>query len=98
MKATKIVVIGAGSASFGLNTLGALMNSQRLAGSQIALVDHNAETLEQVNRLANRLNQEWGADMTISCHTSHERALEGVGFRRFGDRSAAARTVVAKGL
>jgi alpha-galactosidase len=80
MKPTKIVVIGAGSASFGLNTLGALMNSQRLAGSTIALVDHNAETLEQVYRLAVRLNQEWGTGMTLSRHDNHLQALEGADF------------------
>jgi len=44
MLPTKVVVIGAGSASFGLNTLGALMQSPRLEGSQLALVDQNAET------------------------------------------------------
>ena len=49
MKSNKIVVIGAGSASFGLNTLGALMSSRRLAGSHIALVDRNPETLQRVN-------------------------------------------------
>jgi alpha-galactosidase len=80
MKPTKIVVIGPGSASFGLNTLGALMSSPRLAGSTIALVDRNAETLEQIHLLALRLNQEWDAGMTISCHANHMQALEGADF------------------
>ena len=45
MLPTKIVVIGAGSAIFGLNTVSALMRSERLRSSQLALVDRNADTL-----------------------------------------------------
>src|SRR5664279_3482341 len=80
MKPNKIVVIGAGSASFGLNTLGALMNSRRLAGSHIALVDRNPETLQRIYALAGRLNREWDAQMTLSCHPNHAEALEGADF------------------
>lgn len=80
MLPTKIVVIGAGSAIFGLNTLSALVQSERLRGSQLALVDRNAETLELVERLAKRLNHEWQAGMTISAHTDHSEALEGAEF------------------
>jgi alpha-galactosidase len=80
MKPNKIVVIGAGSASFGLNTLGALMNSRRLAGSHIALVDRNPETLQRIYALAGRLNREWDAQMTLSCHPGHAEALEGADF------------------
>jgi alpha-galactosidase len=76
----KIVVIGAGSAQFGLNTLGALMRSPRLKGSQLALVDRNAEALDLVGRLAERLNREWAAEMRLSRHTHHTEALEGAGF------------------
>ncbi len=80
MLPTKIVIIGAGSASFGLNTLAALMRSRRLRGSHLALVDRNARTLGQVERLAQRLNREWDAQMVISTHTHHAHALEGAGF------------------
>ncbi|MDI6695755.1 MAG: hypothetical protein QME21_11970 [Anaerolineales bacterium] len=76
----KIVVIGAGSASFGLNTLAALMRSPRLKGCHLSLVDRNAEALEQVGRLAMRLNREWDSEMYITTHTHHEDALEGAGF------------------
>ena len=75
MLPTKIVVIGAGSASFGLNTLAALMGSERLRGSHLALVDRNAGTLASVGRLAERLNTEWDAEMTITTHTHHVPAL-----------------------
>ena len=72
---TKITVIGAGSASFGENTLSAIMRSQKLRGSTLALVDRNANSLEVVHRLANRLNRDWNAQFTITAHTDHCEAL-----------------------
>jgi alpha-galactosidase len=80
MLPTKIVVIGAGSASFGLDTLAALMASQRLRGSQLALVDRNAEALALVGRLAKRLNREWNVQMTLTTHTHHAEALDDAEF------------------
>jgi len=77
---TKIVVIGAGSASFGENTLSALMRSKNLRGSTLALVDRNTKTLDIVKRLAERLNREWDSDITISAHAHHREALEGAAF------------------
>jgi len=72
---TKITVIGAGSASFGENTLSAIMHSKKLCGSTLALVDRNANSLDIVNRLAQRLNREWDAQFTITAHTDHRDAL-----------------------
>lgn len=80
MLPTKIVVIGAGSAIFGLNTVSALMGSPRLRGSQLTLVDRNTKTLGLIARLAERLNREWDADMTITTYTHHREALDGAGF------------------
>jgi alpha-galactosidase len=80
MLPTKIVVIGAGSAIFGLNTVSALLRSQRLRGSHIALVDRNAETLALMARLAERLNREWDAQMRVTTHTHHSEALDGAAF------------------
>lgn len=80
MLPTKIAIIGAGSASFGQDTLAALMGSERLRGSHLALVDINAETLGLMVRLAERLNREWDAQMTITSHTHHAEALDEAGF------------------
>ena len=77
---TNIVVIGAGSASFGENTLAALVRSRRLRGSRLALVDRSPENLDIVYRLAQRLNREWDAQMQISAHTQHAEALPGADF------------------
>ncbi len=71
----KITVIGAGSASFGENTLSAIMRSKKLRGSTLALVDRNAVSLDIVQRLANRLNHDWDAHFTITAHTNHQDAL-----------------------
>jgi alpha-galactosidase len=80
MLPTKIVIIGAGSAIFGLNTVAALMRSERLRGSHLALVDRNADTLGLMGRLAERLNREWQADLMITTHTHHADALEDAEF------------------
>ena len=76
----KITVVGAGSASFGKNTLSALLRSKKLYGSSLALVDRNPHSLQIVHKLANRLNQEWDAGFNISAHTQHAEALPGSDF------------------
>jgi alpha-galactosidase len=80
MLPTKIVVIGAGSASFGLNTVASLIHSERLRGSRLALVDRNAEALALMGRLAGRLNHEWDAQVTVTLHAHHAEALDGAKF------------------
>ena len=77
---TKITVIGAGSASFGENTLSAIVGSKKLRGSTLALVDRNAESLDIVHRLAERLNREWKSEMNITDHSHHAEALAGSEF------------------
>ncbi len=80
MLPVKIVVIGAGSAIFGLNTLGAILRNPRLRGSHLALVDVNPQALELMGSLAERVNREWGAEMSISTHEHHRSALPGADF------------------
>ena len=77
---TKIVVIGAGSASFGLNTLGSIMKSEKLKGCEISLVDRNSDNLVRMTRLAERVNRDWDCEMEIKSFTHHKDALPGVGF------------------
>ena len=75
MTFTKITVIGAGSASFGENTLAAIMRSKKLRGSTLALVDRNTDSLDIVRRLAERLNQEWDSGFKIEAYSHHRDAL-----------------------
>ena len=77
---TIITVIGAGSASFGENTLSAILRSKKLKGSTLRLVDRNTQSLDIVHRLANRLNKEWDSGFVISAHTNHKDALDGASF------------------
>jgi len=77
---TKVVVIGAGSISFGLKTLASLIRSERLRGSQLVLVDRNPDVLEQVEHVATRLNREWNAGKFIATSGSYTEVLEGAAF------------------
>jgi len=77
MTANKIVIIGAGSASFGPTTLAAILRDEALRGSALALVDLNARSAENAARVAERMNAAWGADMTISATTERREALPG---------------------
>lgn len=80
MKPVKIVIIGAGSASFGLNALATLLREPALRGSTLALVDKNAEGLALVHRLAERMNREWAAGLAIESNTDRRAVLDGADF------------------
>ncbi len=80
MKAIKVVIIGAGSASFGLSSLATLLREPSLRGSALALVDLNAEGLKLVHRLAERMNREWDAGLTIESHTDRRAVMDGADF------------------
>jgi alpha-galactosidase len=80
MKPQKIVVVGAGSAIFGLNALSTLVRSELLHGSTLSLVDINALGLEMTTRLAHRMNKEWKAGLTIESSTELATVLDGATF------------------
>ncbi|HTD78241.1 MAG TPA: hypothetical protein VK898_11440 [Chloroflexota bacterium] len=80
MKPVKIVIIGAGSASFGLNSLATLLREPSLRGSTLALVDINAEGLGLVYRLAERMNGAWDTGLTIERTTDRRAVLDGADF------------------
>ncbi len=79
-KRPKIVVIGAGSASFGLSVLGALMREESLRGSTLGLVDINPEGLRLIESLANRLNREWDTGLRIQASTDRTELLADADF------------------
>jgi alpha-galactosidase len=81
MNGTRIVVVGAGSASFGLETLfDLLLAKEELAGSTIVLVDIDEENLQKVAALARRANEFYGAGFAIECTTDRRAALQGARF------------------
>ena len=75
-----IVLIGAGSAQFGLGTLGDIFKSKPLAGSSIVLHDINPQALRRVEDIARQFIQEHELPYTLSATTSRQEALQGATF------------------
>jgi alpha-galactosidase len=80
MRPVSVVIIGAGSASFGLNALATLLREPVLRGSSLALVDTNVEGLQLVRALAERMNREWDAGLTITSTPDRVGVLPGADF------------------
>jgi len=80
MNQPKIVIIGAGSASFGPTTLATIVRDDRLRGSELALVDLNKQSLATVTRVAERMSDAWGAEMIIRASTDRKSVLPGADF------------------
>ena len=76
----KIVIIGAGSASFGPTTLATIVRDERLRGSELCLVDLNEQSLTAVTRVAERMNEAWDAGMTVRAATDRCDLLPGADF------------------
>jgi alpha-galactosidase len=77
MKKLKIVLIGAGSHAFGLMTMKDLMDTPGLHGSEVVLVDINAEKLDRMERLTKRINEMRSANLKIWATTDRREALPG---------------------
>jgi len=80
MSAPRIVVIGAGSADFGVDCLAGIFRTSGLHGCELSLVDIDRDKLELAERLARRLNERTGAEIEISATTSRLEALPGADF------------------
>lgn len=76
-KPPKIVILGAGSAIFGLGALSTMMQSERLRGAELALVDIDEPGLETIAKLANLMNVAWESDVKISAATNRRDVLHG---------------------
>ncbi len=79
-KTPKIVVIGAGSAIFGLGALSTLMQHPAMRGAQLALCDIDTDGLAVIHQLAQMMNQAWEADMTISSSAERRELLPDADF------------------
>lgn len=77
MTKRKIVIIGAGSASFGPTTLATILRSKALRGSDLALVDLDREAAENAASVARRMSKAWGAAMTVTATTDRATVLSG---------------------
>tara|TARA_Y100000590_G_scaffold439840_1_gene564395 strand:- start:488 stop:1795 length:1308 start_codon:yes stop_codon:yes gene_type:complete len=72
----KIVLIGAGSANFGLGTIGDIFKSKILEGSTITLHDINAEALEKTKSIANNFKEKLNVNYNIEATTERSEALK----------------------
>jgi alpha-galactosidase len=77
---TKIVFLGASSASFGISMFRDLFSSHDLAGSTLILVARNLDRLARAERLAKLLNEKTGAGLKIECTTDWRAAFDGAEF------------------
>jgi alpha-galactosidase len=80
VKAPKIVIIGAGSAIFGLGSLATLMQHEHLKGAHIALCDINEQGLDMMTRLAHTMNTAWDTQATITSSVNRRDLLHNADF------------------
>jgi len=80
MRHTKVVLVGAASASFGPALLADAVLTPELRGSTLALVDIDQPRLEVMAAYAHRLNQAAGAGLVIEHTPDRTRALPGAEF------------------
>lgn len=81
MGQTKIVLIGAGSTSFGVSTVADFFQQRaQFIGSTLVLCDVNETKLNRVQQLALRMNEATGKPFQIEGVTDYRHALDGAGF------------------
>ncbi|UJL47402.1 hypothetical protein KFZ58_05815 [Virgibacillus sp. NKC19-16] len=80
LKKPKIVIVGAGSAIFGLSMLKDAFSTKELWGSELVLVDIDKAAVEKVTVAANRINDQLKAGYKISSTTDRLEALPGADF------------------
>ncbi len=76
----KIVLVGAGSSVFGYNSVLDATNIPALKGSELMLHDIDEKRLNSMNGLAERMNQETGAELEVSQTIDPEEALSDADF------------------
>ncbi len=79
-KVTKIVFMGAGSASFGLSVFRDLFTSKELGGSTLTLVDIDKDNVMLMYNLAVKMKELSGANLKIEYTTDRKKALPGAEF------------------
>ncbi len=80
MSAPKIVAIGIGSFTFGVELLRDVFQTEELRGCELALVDLDAERLRLMTGLAERLNEASGWRARVSATQDRAQALPGADF------------------
>lgn len=73
----KITIIGGGSLFFSRRMLMGMMELPAYRGAELALVETDPWRCEQIGRYAQRLNNETGRHVTVSCTTERRDVLAG---------------------
>ena len=73
----KIVLIGAGSANFGLEAVSDIYRSKVLEGSVIILHDTNEVSLKETQVVADKYKDQFGVNFKVSSITNRKEALKG---------------------
>ena len=76
----KIVLIGAGSANFGLGTIGDIFKSKILEGSTVTLHDINAKALENTKKIALEYKEKLQVNYNVEATTNRAEALKDATF------------------
>jgi alpha-galactosidase len=78
----KIVLIGAGSMSFGRGQIADLLQAEALAGRgiRLTLVDTDAQALAMMRQLAERIKAHTGTDIALDATADRRQALPGADF------------------
>ena len=76
----KIVLIGAGSANFGLGTIGDIFKSKILEGATGTLHDINAQALENTKKIALEYKEKLKVNYNIEATTNRAEALKDANF------------------
>jgi alpha-galactosidase len=78
----KVVIIGAGSVSFGRNMIVDLLRAEHLQGKglQVWLVDLHQPALEKMHRFAELVKTQMGSDAEIHATSERARALPGASY------------------
>ena len=73
----KIVLIGAGSANFGLEAVSDIYRSKVLEGSEIILHDTDEASLKETQAVAEKYKDQFGVKFSVSSSTDRKEALKG---------------------
>lgn len=73
----KIVLIGAGSANFGLEAVSDIYRSKTLEGSQIVLHDTDKDSLKETQEVADKFKDKFGVRFEVTSSIERKEALKG---------------------
>jgi alpha-galactosidase len=80
MSGKRIVLVGAGSAQFGVGTVADILMSKVLSGGTIVLHDINPKSLETAHKACQMAIDEMKLDFSLEATTSRPEALKGADF------------------